>query len=190
MGVIPTVMELAGLATATGTLLVLMIKGARKLAASIREPLNEINAKITNLETSVESIRKEVHFNASTSMKDMVHRIEERVGRNTAIWSAAIEQSDEPKWESDEEGSCIKANRALCELMGHSERSILANNWRTCIAPADQERVITAWDRCVHESRDFDQVFRYMREDGTLTDQVRVRATALVARNDHGAHAV
>jgi PAS domain S-box-containing protein len=67
----------------------------------------------------------------------------------------------------NEEGSFLRANAALCRIMGYSEQELQAKNWRDLTHPDDLERGLQVLDRFLQGST-FSMEFekRYIHKQG------------------------
>lgn len=139
-------------------------------------------------------IAESVKPNGGSSLWDQVmeHRKEtsgqhqilrQEIALSQGLWQANMQTKSEGIWQSDANGSWIFINYSLSSMMGLSSREAEIDGWRSCIHPADQDRVWSEWDASVEQKRTFSARFKIVN---IITGQeVAVHATTFIIRDKY-----
>ena len=128
-------------------------------------------------------VNNELQPNGGASLRDAVDRIELRQALQEQIQEGMGNALLLPFWFSNTEGQCTLASIQLCRTLGVTENEILGNNWVALTHPDDRGSVKESWDYAVVERRNFQQVYRFIKPDGTVI-KVRGNATPLLNPKD------
>lgn len=66
-------------------------------------------------------------------------------------------------WKSDEEGKCIFASHAMCELVGRAQDEMIYDSWASWTTPD----VFIAWQRSIELQIPYDYKYYFARKDGS-----------------------
>jgi len=114
------------------------------------------------LPAKIDAIAAQLQTNGGSSLKDAIHRIEQRQRREAEKTRLLLEGGDFPCFECDAGGACIYVNQAYLKLVERdSEDECLGNNWRPFIAEEDRDEVLNGWDRAVKEKTYFEAYFSF-----------------------------
>lgn len=114
----------------------------------------------------VERIVREFKPNGGTSMRDQIAALRDMLSSMSARQWAIVDGLGDPMWESDGQGRCIRANRALLQLSGRSIDQLLDNNWENIVHPDDREAVWNEWKNAVERKRPFEMRYRVVCSGG------------------------
>lgn len=117
--------------------------------------------------TLLQEIRSEFRPNGGSSLRDQIVQIKQSVFNMTARQWALVDGLGDPMWESDAQGYCVRANRALLDLVGRSFDEIAGAGWENIILEADRETVWDAWVDAIERQRTFEAHYRIKAKDGT-----------------------
>lgn len=124
-------------------------------------------------------INSELRPNGGMSLRDAIDRIELRQALHEQIQEGMGNALMLPFWYSDVHGWCIMASVQLCRTLGVTEGEILGNNWVSLVHEEDRGIVKESWYFAVQERRNFQQVYRFIKPDGSII-KVRGNATPLL----------
>lgn len=116
----------------------------------------------------LQAIEAEFRPNGGGSMRDQVVQIKQLVFNMTARQCALVDGLGDPMWESDANGDCVKANRALLQLTGRSLQEMQGGGWENSIVSADRDRVWDEWCDAVERRRSFESRYRIRSIDGEI----------------------
>lgn len=134
---------------------------------------------LPELVESVDEIRKQLHTNGGTSMRDAINRIEDRQLLNLQMIQAVYGHG---YFRSNKEGSVIECSRSLFKTFGRSEVELLGNMWLTWVANKDRDRIWREWSAAVSQQRDMEESFAIKGFQGKESE-VRLAAQKLTGRD-------
>lgn len=130
---------------------------------------------------AVSIVERELQPNGGGSLRDMVQRIDWRVGAADAWNRALVEHHGLPVWEADASGEWMWCSRGLCLMFGAGTDRLYGMGWVSLISPDDRDRVVTEWRHAIADRRDF-------RVSGvSLASGSHVTAEAFALRDHQGA---
>lgn len=94
---------------------------------------------------SMEDMQKEIK-----SLHALTDKIEYLKGKTNGV----IYLSDVPMFVCNEEGLCILANRAMCELFGGEEKQMRGYGWLGFIHPDDRAAAQRHWELAIHSGNE------------------------------------
>lgn len=115
----------------------------------------------------LKAIEAEFRPNGGGSLRDQIVQIKQSVFNMTARQWALVDGLGDPMWESDAAGYCVRANRALLDLVGRGFDEISGSGWELIIHEADRDAVWDAWVDAVERHRMFEARYRVKAKDGT-----------------------
>ena len=118
----------------------------------INTPIETIINNQTIMFSKIETIEKKLNDvcsivgyqfnkNGGNSTTDKIDRIENTVNSIKDRQSVDFYLDNQPKFECDSNGYCIKVNYSWRELTGMSEEDALGNQWIKAVHPNDREKV-------------------------------------------------
>lgn len=129
------------------------------------------------------TIRAELTTNGGGSMRDLVVATAASTTASEARSRAMLSQLHVPFWESDSEGRCVFYSRELSMLSGWTPQDVLGRGWISTIHPADRAAVISEWDACTRDGREFVMDYAFISPDGR---RIEIHAEALTMRDGKG----
>lgn len=117
---------------------------------------------------AIKAIEKQVHPNTSTSLYDMVSRVEQSLYVVEQSTWAAFDLLNYPVWRSNEAGECVYASNELAEVIGCDRQDVLTNGWVSRLHPDDRVRVYQEWTDAVKQQRVFRSRYRFVHLDGSV----------------------
>jgi PAS domain S-box-containing protein len=84
---------------------------------------------------------------------------------------------------TDHHGNRLYVNHRWCEITGIHTPEASGSEWAAALHPADRDRVLAEWQRCVQQQRPFRLEYRFLRPDHTVT---WVLGQAIPQENDEG----
>lgn len=112
-----------------------------------------------------------------TEIRDMLER---SAGRSRAI----LDTQPFPIWESDANGDCIFANRAMLDVLRVDFHGVRGRSWEARIYPADREIVYQSWYQSVENKTDFELSYRWQDTHGKIIP-IRVICRRIFDRNNN-----
>lgn len=122
--------------------------------------------EIKNSFASIKTIQAELRPNGGSSLRDAVDRIHKDTIRMDARQWAIVASLNDPLWESDPQGNCIRANNSLLALAERTMDEFEGNGWENIVAPEDKERVWAEWRAAVERKRVFESMFTIRSRSG------------------------
>tara|TARA_R100001463_G_C3475793_1_gene216390 strand:- start:11 stop:601 length:591 start_codon:yes stop_codon:yes gene_type:complete len=114
---------------------------------------------------SITEIRKELHTNGGSSLKDAIismgescARIENRQKVIIQRTKAALHYSNMALFETDESGRLIWSNANLCELTKDIVTSVEGFDWINLFTEDEREEVLSEFESCLQMNRRFSKV--------------------------------
>ena len=147
-------------------------------AAFVFRKVVQVQKQVARVIAAVERIEGEFKPNGGITMRDQFIAMKTMIWSITARQWALVDGLGDPMWESDGNGMCIRANRAIQKLVGRSESSLLGANWENIIEPSDRRRVWQEWSDAVARRRAFEATFKVVSTDGEVY-QVDAMATPI-----------
>lgn len=90
---------------------------------------------------------------------------------------AMVGALEQPTWESDAAGNCLRANAALLGLTGRSADELVGNGWENIVLPSDRQRVWAEWKDAVCKQRVFESEYTVIHADSGKAYKVEAVAT-------------
>jgi len=72
-------------------------------------------------------------------------------------------------WLADANGHNTYTSKRCCEILGLSSKETLSDGWKHCIHPDDLEHVYTNWLHTVRSAEHYQDEFRIIKNDGSVT---------------------
>ena len=67
----------------------------------------------------------------------------------------------------DPDGKCTYVNQRWLEIAGRTKEDSLSDDWTQSIILEEREAVLTEWEACAREGREFSREFQLLRRDGS-----------------------
>lgn len=134
-----------------------------KLKGAI-DALNEI----PTMKEEVTSIRKEMHPNGGSSLRDQINRMDDRTADTHCLVRGIMKLDNQAMWVSDARGRIIDVNITLCRMVGRSVDEFLGASWLTIVAQHDRIRVSEEWRQAVTVERPFEMEFDMVTPEGEV----------------------
>jgi PAS domain S-box-containing protein len=114
------------------------------------------------------------------SLRDITERkqIESALRDNEERFRSLATASPVGIFQMDLDGACIYTNLRWQEMAGLSFKETLGNGWMQMIHPEDRASVLTVWEECRTQGREYKGEFRFLHRDGQVR-WVLSRATAV-----------
>lgn len=100
----------------------------------------------SELATEVRGIRKSLD-GINSSFQDVSKQAEIAA----EVSRLALNDSETPRWETDENGECVWVNSALAKLFGMHSSEMLGTGWTKAIAPGHAEATMSYFKRAYHD---------------------------------------
>jgi len=130
------------------------------------------------------------HFNRTTQVLRAQRAAGERAAAQAALeasearYRTAFEQAAVGLAELGLDGSYLRINRAMCEVLGRDVSDIIGHNFREFTHPEDGTQDASAWSRLVRDGAETVRVEkRYIRGDGSVAT---AQVTATLVRHAEG----
>ena len=137
-------------------------------AAFVIRKVMQVQKQVARVIAVVDRIETEFRPNSGITMRDQVMALKALVWNITARQWALVDGLGDPMWESDGNGLCIRANRALQKLLLRSENELLGAGWENSIYPTDRAMVWRDWSDAIARKRSYEGIFRVRSGDGTI----------------------
>jgi len=153
------------------TILGVLAKGGWWLFKFLRKQYDAIS----KVHQHVEVIFKEITPNGGGSIKDKVNSMSKEITQNTKLTEQIfyrqrwmMDHREEAIFEAENSGEVSWVNKPYCKLAGRDSNDLLGHNWKNTIHEEDRERVVTNWDSCVKDGRQFEDEYRIVIPDGRV----------------------
>ncbi len=71
-------------------------------------------------------------------------------------------------FQNDPDGKCTYINQRWLEIAGRTKEDSLGDDWTQSIVPEERAAVLTEWEACAREGREFSREFQLLRPDGSI----------------------
>ena len=130
---------------------------------------------ISKVHHQVEVIFKEITPNGGGSIKDKVNSMSKEISANTQMTEQIfhrqrwmMDHRQEAIFEAQNSGEISWVNKPYCKLSGRDSTDLLGHNWKNTILEEDRDRVVSNWDSCVKDERQFEDEYRLIVPDGRV----------------------
>jgi PAS domain S-box-containing protein len=132
---------------------------------------------------AIMQIAEEFKPNHGSSLRDAINRIENTMCNLQASDHLLLNLSEIAHFQTDQNGNCIWANLAYCNLTALDLIDIKGHGWISVVHPEDRKVVTEEWERTIEEKRQFNMTYRYMTTSGKVFP---VRVHAILNFNTRG----
>jgi PAS domain-containing protein len=129
------------------------------------------------------AIVSEFKPNGGSSLRDAINKIQSTVVIVDARQWAIVAGLRDPMWESDANGGCVRANRALLDLVQRNFDEMAGTGWENIIYADDRARVWQEWVSSVERKRTFESTYCVVDR---ANQRYRVQAIAIPFRAPGG----
>jgi len=127
-----------------------------------RKQVKSLFDRVDNLAGTVEKIADQFKTNGGHSLYDRIEAI------RAYQWNFAETLVDRPVWETDENGSCVKANSAYLKLTERTMAELTGSGWENVLHPDDRVKVFEEWSDAIHRKRAYEGTFRLRSKSGKI----------------------
>lgn len=127
-------------------------------------------------------ILKELQPNGGSTIKDQIRAIRTDIGYIKSRELSRIYIDSQAQWECDQNGHCIRVNKAWVDLTGISENDAAGNGWIKAVHDGDKQRVYDQWLEAIHNNNSF--LMRFRIRNSTSGNVQHVKAVADIKRNE------
>lgn len=128
--------------------------------SAVLEKITNIADKVVKMEVKLNKVCDIVGYqfqkNGGGSTTDKIDRIEIALSEISERQVIDFLLDDQPKYECDENGHCVRVNYAWRKLTGLSEEDALGNGWLTAIHPRNVGMVKNHWEDFVDNHSPFE----------------------------------
>lgn len=112
----------------------------------------------------VKHVMDELKNNGGSSLKDAIHRIENRQISNEQKLIHVLDSSEETgSFETDAKGMCIRVSAGYCHLLGRNEEESVGSGWINWVHEDDKDNVWEEWQESVLNKRRFSLTYTVVR---------------------------
>lgn len=152
-----------------------VLKRLTEQDAKISENLTTV---IKRLDNQDEKLKELVH-NGGSSLKDAVVGISNQISILDKKCNVLFESSGKAVYECDKNGDCIWINKALANLYGMDQSSVLKKGWLACVHPDDVEKTVEHFNYCLKNKTPYRARYRIIRDEQVIN----VETTAIISKN-------
>lgn len=127
----------------------------------------------------VEVIFKEITPNGGGSIKDKINLMSKEISSNTQMTEQIfhrqrwmMDHRQEAIFEAQFSGEVSWVNKPYCKLTSRDSTDLIGHNWKNTIFEEDRKRVVTNWESCVKDKRQFEDEYRIVITDGRIINVV------------------
>jgi PAS domain S-box-containing protein len=128
--------------------------------SAVLEKITNIADKVVKMEVKLNKVCDIVGYqfqkNGGGSTTDKIDRIEVALSEISERQVIDFLLDNQPKYECDENGHCVRVNYAWRKLTGLSEEDALGNGWLVAIHPKNVGMVRNHWEDFIHNHIPFD----------------------------------
>ena len=128
--------------------------------SAVLEKITNIADKVVKMEVKLNKVCDIVGYqfqkNGGGSTTDKIDRIEVALSEISERQVIDFLLDDQPKYECDENGHCVRVNYAWRKLTGLSEEDALGNGWLAAIHQKNVGVVRNHWEDFIHNNIPFD----------------------------------
>lgn len=128
-------------------------------------------------------VQKELRPNAGSSLRDVVHRIDDQLTRLESRGQTIVRHSKMPVWETDAAGRYLYVSNDFAAMLHRLPEDMYGHGWLNAVCPDDRVNVEDAWFDAIRQRRDFLHEITYVRPDGS---PVRCKVEAFTMRKHSG----
>lgn len=171
-GVLTFVTSASGATTGVIAAVVAAVPVGRKVYHGVKRVSHGLNA--------VDRLVKEVLPNGGGSLRDTLNRVEVNQSVDRAMLRGIAATSNEPIFQSDNNGLCTWANERWCQLTGMDIADALGEGWINAVHQDDRAKVTGDWLAARQGGRICLYTYRYCNvETGTIVN-VTVRTEPII----------
>jgi PAS domain S-box-containing protein len=135
--------------------------------------LREQYKTVMRVHGQVDLIFKELTPNGGGSIKDKVNLMAKEITANTQMTEQIfyrqrwmMDHRQEAIFEAQDTGEISWVNKPYCNLTGRDSTDLLGHNWKNTIHEEDRERVVSNWEACIKDARQFEDEYRIIVANG------------------------
>lgn len=148
--------------------------------SAVLEKITNIADKVVKMEIKLNRVCDIVGYqfqkNGGGSTTDKIDRIEVALSEISERQVIDFLLDDQPKYECDENGHCVRVNYAWRKLTGLSEEDALGNGWLTAIHQKNVGIVRNHWEDFIHNHIPFDVEYIFINPQTKKEILVKSRA--------------
>ena len=148
--------------------------------SEVLEKITNIADKVVKMEVKLNKVCDIVGYqfqkNGGGSTTDKIDRIEIALSEISERQVIDFLLDDQPKYECDENGHCVRVNYAWRKLTGLSEEDALGNGWLTAIHQKNVGMVRNHWEDFIHNHIPFDVEYIFINPQTKKEILVKSRA--------------
>ena len=148
--------------------------------SAVLEKITNIADKVVKMEVKLNKVCDIVGYqfqkNGGDSTTDKIDRIEIALSEISERQVIDFLLDDQPKYECDENGHCVRVNYAWRKLTGLSEEDALGNGWLTAIHPRNVGMVKNHWGDFVDNHTPFEVEYSLLNRTTKKETIVKSRA--------------
>ena len=148
--------------------------------SAVLEKITNIADKVVKMEVKLNKVCDIVGYqfqkNGGGSTTDKIDRIEIALSEISERQVIDFLLDDQPKYECDENGHCVRVNYAWRKLTGLSEEDALGNGWLTAIHQKNVVMVRNHWEDFIHNHIPFDVEYIFINPQTKKEILVKSRA--------------
>ena len=148
--------------------------------SAVLEKITNIADKVVKMEVKLNKVCDIVGYqfqkNGGGSTTDKIDRIEVALNEISERQVIDFLLDDQPKYECDENGHCVRVNYAWRKLTGLSEEDALGNGWLTAIHQKNVGMVRNHWEDFIHNHIPFDVEYIFINPQTKKEILVKSRA--------------
>lgn len=155
--------------------------------SAVLEKITNIADKVVKMEVKLNKVCDIVGYqfqkNGGGSTTDKIDRIEVALNEISERQVIDFLLDDQPKYECDENGHCVRVNYAWRKLTGLSEEDALGNGWLSAIHQKNVGMVRNHWEDFIHNHIPFDVEYIFINPQTKKEILVKSRA---IRKDDKG----
>lgn len=148
--------------------------------SAVLEKITNIADKVVKMEVKLNKVCDIVGYqfqkNGGGSTTDKIDRIEVALSEISERQVIDFLLDNQPKYECDENGHCVRVNYAWRKLTGLSEEDALGNGWLVAIHPKNVGMVRNHWEDFIHNHIPFDVEYIFINPQTKKEILVKSRA--------------
>lgn len=144
----------------------------------------KLEAQVTQLDSKIDTIIRQVTPNGGSSIIDVVNRVEKAQYWQQERTKALLSEVTYGVWESDGDGECYWINDVFGTMAGAQFWELRGQNWINVVHPNERDRVIHEWLEAVKHRRNYLQ--HYTMVNLLTGESFPVEARATVVRDKGG----
>jgi PAS domain S-box-containing protein len=134
------------------------------------------------LKKKFDNLNYQLNNNGGKSLVDLAQKMDRNIDKLTAVSEGLLMLNDQCIFRCNDDGRCIFANQALCDLYGASREDMMGFGWLNFIKQSEREDAKHNWENAIENDNQVN--YKYTVISGDTGEEIKCKYTAVIKRND------